>query len=230
MELPGAKRLGDDRRPLGTLRCWRHSDIGPARGIVVTPALKEWSAAVHALLDGRQTVLLRKGGIGEKRFEVAAHEFLLFPTVAHSHAERVRPEHRDLLGPAAADSTDECVLLRAAAKVVAALPVNRPEGLDAIEDLHIWTAESVRADRLDFRPKHKLAVLVVSAIPLAEPVRLAVADGQHQLGAAAGDADVGGAGARRGRAGRGRRPGPRGRGLTGRHRLGLSCTPSRRCE
>lgn len=174
MELPGAKRLGDDRRPLGTLRCWRHSDIGPARGIVVTPALKEWSAAVHALLDGRQTVLLRKGGIGEKRFEVAAHEFLLFPTVAHSHAERVRPEHRDLLGPAAADSTDECVLLRAAAKVVAALPVNRPEGLDAIEDLHIWTAESVRADRLDFRPKHKLAVLVVSAIPLAEPVRLAV--------------------------------------------------------
>ncbi|CMF51261.1 Domain of uncharacterised function (DUF1802) [Mycobacterium tuberculosis] len=173
MELPGAKRLGDDRRPLGTLRCWRHSDIGPARGIVVTPALKEWSAAVHALLDGRQTVLLRKGGIGEKRFEVAAHEFLLFPTVAHSHAERVRPEHRDLLGPAAADSTDECVLLRAAAKVVAALPVNRPEGLDAIEDLHIWTAESVRADRLDFRPKHKLAVLVVSAIPLAEPVRLA---------------------------------------------------------
>ncbi|WP_079024846.1 DUF1802 family protein, partial [Mycobacterium tuberculosis] len=52
-------------------------------------------------------------------------------------------------------------------------PVNRPEGLDAIEDLHIWTAESVRADRLDFRPKHRLAVLVVCAIPLAEPVRLA---------------------------------------------------------
>ena len=139
----------------------------------MTPALKEWSAAVHALLDGRQSILLRKGGIGEKRFEVAAQEFLLFPTVAHSHAERVRPEHRDLLAAAAADSTDEHLLVRAAAKVVAALPVNRPEGLAAIEDLHIWTAESVRADRLDFRPKHKLAVLVVSAIPLTEPLRLA---------------------------------------------------------
>jgi hypothetical protein len=136
------------------------------------PALKEWGAAVRALLDGRQTVLLRKGGIGEKRFEVAAQEFLLFPTVAHSHAARVRPEHRDLLDAAAADSTDEHLLVRAAAKVVAALPVNRPDGLGAIEDLHIWTAESVRADRLDFRPKHKLAVLVVSAIPLIEPVRL----------------------------------------------------------
>ena len=136
------------------------------------PALKEWSAVVHALLQGRQRVLLRKGGIGEKRFEVAAQEFLLFPTVAHSHAERVRPEHRDLLDVAASDSADEHLLVRAAAKVVAAVPVNRPDGLGAIEDLHIWTAESVRADRLDFRPKHKLAVLVVSAIPLIEPVRL----------------------------------------------------------
>lgn len=137
-----------------------------------TPALKEWSAAVHALLDGRQRVLLRKGGIGEKRFELAASEFLLFPTVAHSHAERVRPEHQDLLAAAAADSTDDELVIRAAAKVVAAVPVNRPEGLSAIEDLHIWTADSVRADRLDFRPKHKLAVLVVSAIPLDEPLRL----------------------------------------------------------
>jgi len=137
-----------------------------------TPALKEWSAAVHALLDGRQRVLLRKGGIGEKRFELAASEFLLFPTVAHSHAERVRPEHQDVLAAAAADSTEDELVIRAAAKVVAAVPVNEPEGLSAIEDLHIWTADSVRADRLDFRPKHKLAVLVVSASPLAEPLRI----------------------------------------------------------
>ncbi|OBI99360.1 DUF1802 family protein [Mycobacterium sp. 1465703.0] len=140
--------------------------------ITTVPALKEWSAAVRALLDGRQRVLLRKGGIGEKRFELAASEFLLFPTVAHSHAQRVRPEHQDLLTPAAADSTEAELVIRAAAKVVAAVEVERPDGLPAIEDLHIWTAESVRADRLDFRPKHKLAVLVVSVIPLAEPVRL----------------------------------------------------------
>jgi hypothetical protein len=137
------------------------------------PALKEWSAAVHALLDGRQQVLLRKGGIGEKRFEVAAREFLLFPTVAHSHAERVRAEHRDLLAAAEGDSTDDWLVIRAAAKVVAAVSVSRPDGLEAIQDLHIWTAESVRADRLDFRPKHKLAVLVVSVVPLLEPVRIA---------------------------------------------------------
>ena len=143
-----------------------------ATSTATVPALKEWSAVVHALLDGRQTVLLRKGGIGEKRFDVAAREFLLFPTVAHSHLERVRRQHRDLLDEAAADSTSDQILLRAAVKVIAALPVNRPENLESIEDLHIWTAASVRADRLDFRPKHRLAVLVVQALPLVEPVRL----------------------------------------------------------
>lgn len=127
---------------------------------------------VRALLDGRQSVLLRKGGIGEKRFDLAAREFLLFPTVAHGHAERVRPEFRDLLAAAAADSAEDRLVLRAAAKVVAALPVNRPDNIGAIADLHIWTAQSVREDRLDFRPKHRLAVLVVQAIPLVEPVEL----------------------------------------------------------
>lgn len=136
------------------------------------PALKEWSAAVHALLDGRQTVLLRKGGIHEKRFDVSASRFLLFPTVAHSHAGRVRPEHRDLLAAAAADSTDDAITVRAGARVVAAVTVERPEAIDEIAPLHIWTSGSVRADRLDFRPKHRLTVLVVQVSPLAEPLVL----------------------------------------------------------
>lgn len=136
-------------------------------------ALKEWSAVVAALLAGRQRILLRKGGIHEKRFDVIADEFLLFPTVAHSHAERVRPERRDLLAAAAADSTADELLVRAAAKVVAALPIERPDALDDLADLHIWTPESVRADRLDFRPKHRLTALVVQVYPLTEPVRLA---------------------------------------------------------
>ena len=127
---------------------------------------------MHAMLDGRQTVLLRKGGIHEKRFDVAASEFVLFPTVAHGHAERVRPEHRHLLEAAGPDSTEDEVVLRAGARVIAAVAVDRPDGLDELADTHIWTAESVRTDRLDFRPKHRLTVLIVQARPLLEPVRL----------------------------------------------------------
>ncbi|MCW2554246.1 MAG: hypothetical protein JWR78_4027 [Mycobacterium sp.] len=137
-----------------------------------TPALKEWSAAVHAMLDGRQTVLLRKGGIHEKRFDLSAGEFVFFPTIAHGHAERVRPEHRALLEAAGSDSTQDEIVVRAGAKVVAAVAVNRPEGLDDLLDTHIWTAASVRSDRVDFRPKHRLTVLVVQARPLAESLRL----------------------------------------------------------
>ncbi len=136
-------------------------------------ALKEWSAAVHAMLDGRQTVLLRKGGIHEKRFDVTADEFIFFPTVAHSHADRVRPEHRELLAPAAEDSTADEVVLRAGAKVIDAVDVTRPDGLDDLADTHIWTVGSVRSDRLDFRPRHRLTVLVVQARPLLRPLRLA---------------------------------------------------------
>jgi hypothetical protein len=143
--------------------------------VTTRPALKEWSAVVHALLDGRQTVLLRKGGIGERRFDAGPAldgPVLLFPTVAHSHAERVRPEHRDLLPAAARDSTEDEVTLRAGLRTVAAVAVERPENIEQIAGTHIWTAASVRADRVEFRPRHRLTALVVQAFPLAEPRRL----------------------------------------------------------
>jgi hypothetical protein len=137
-----------------------------------TLALKEWGAAVHALLDGRQTVLLRKGGIHEKAFAVegAGQPFLVFPTVAHSHAERVRPEHADLLGLGAADVAEDALTVRCGLEIVGAVPVARPTELPAIADLHIWTDESVQAERVDFRPRHALQVLVVRAVELPDAI------------------------------------------------------------
>ena len=64
-------------------------------------AFKEWSVVCAALLQGRQTILLRKGGVHEGRegFRVAHDEFWLFPTWLHQSEgdERVQPEARDLL-------------------------------------------------------------------------------------------------------------------------------------
>ncbi|MEX0659166.1 MAG: DUF1802 family protein [Egibacteraceae bacterium] len=143
--------------------------------VAQTLALKEWAAVTHALLDGRQTVLLRKGGIHERAFSVGdAGRFVVFPTVAHSHAERVRPEHTDLLGRGAADvdEVDGTFVVRCGLTLVDAIPVHRPEHLEAIADLHIWTAASVQADRLDFRPRHLLQALVVRAVALPEAQRL----------------------------------------------------------
>jgi len=139
---------------------------------LTTLALKEWAAVAAALLDGRQTVLLRKGGIHEKRFEVGSGPFVLFPTVAHSHAERVRPEHRDVLAAGAADVEEGRFTVRAGLTLADAVAVARPERLDEIADLHIWTADSIREDRLEFRPRHALHALVVRAVELPEPVTL----------------------------------------------------------
>ena len=143
------------------------ASAGPA-----TPALKEWGAVAHALLDGRQALLLRKGGIHEKRFAVGASRFLLFPTVAHSHAESVRPEHHDLLPLGEADAGTDDLVLRAGLEVFDAVEVTRPGRVDDLADLHVWTPESVRRTRVDFRPRHALTALVVRAVALPQPLRL----------------------------------------------------------
>ena len=66
-------------------------------------ALKEWAVTVRALAEGRQTLLLRKGGIHEESqdFRVIHPEFLLYPTYEHQREELLREEFqpalRDLL-------------------------------------------------------------------------------------------------------------------------------------
>ena len=150
------------------------TDVTAGKATSTTLALKEWGAVAHALLQGRQTLLLRKGGIHEKAFTVGEDRFVLFPTVAHSHAERVRAEHTDLLPLGAADvAEDGRFTVRVGIELFDVIRVERPEHLEQVEDLHIWTTESVRSDRVDFRPKHRLKALVVRAFELDEPITLA---------------------------------------------------------
>lgn len=157
----------------------------PTTPPATTLALKEWGAVAHALLDGRQTVLLRKGGIHERAFTADPQEgqaggpaegaegFVIFPTVEHSHAERVRSEHADVLAAGAADVQEEGTFtVRCGLTLVDVVPVSDPERLPDIADLHIWTDESVQRERVDFRPRHAVQALVVRAVELPEPVTL----------------------------------------------------------
>src|SRR6201995_3606239 len=52
---------------------------------------KEWSAVCHAILEGRQTVIIRKGGIAEGRdgFSFKHSEFYLFPTSFHYQGDKI---------------------------------------------------------------------------------------------------------------------------------------------
>ena len=57
-------------------------------------AFKEWAVTCQALAAGRQSLLLRKGGIHERngRFEVEHAEFWLFPTRFHQNPDEIRDE------------------------------------------------------------------------------------------------------------------------------------------
>ncbi len=137
-------------------------------------ALKEWALVCDMLLDGRMTVLFRKGGINEKGFWVEADQFLLFPTYFHQNRDKVRLEFRDEFDAALASAPPEGVLrVPALARVVEAIPVARNEGVYELEDLHPYTREQVDL-RLEFRPKKPLVLLVVQAIPLRAPVEVPV--------------------------------------------------------
>jgi hypothetical protein len=94
--------------------------------------------------------------------------------VAHSHAASTRPEHADLLPLGTADVTEGTVVVRAVLSVVEVVEVARPDRIAELAPLHIWTTESVRTNRIDFRPKHRLAAIVVSARPLPAPIEIPV--------------------------------------------------------
>lgn len=55
-------------------------------------AFKEWALVCEALGAGRQSVILRKGGLaeGEKGFGFEHDEFFLFPTWFHGQLDKVR--------------------------------------------------------------------------------------------------------------------------------------------
>ena len=61
-------------------------------------AFKEWSALCEALERGRQSILLRKGGIAEGRdgFSFKHQKFFLFPTWFHEQSEKVRDKTIEL--------------------------------------------------------------------------------------------------------------------------------------
>ena len=135
-------------------------------------ALKEWALVCARLLDGRQAVMLRKGGIDEKGFWVDADEFLLYPTYFHQMAEKVRPEFAAETAALLAAPPPEGVLrMSGVARVVDHIEVARPEGMASLEDLHPYNDEQV-AMRLEFRPKKPLVILVVEARPTLEPVEI----------------------------------------------------------
>ena len=104
-------------------------------------AFKEWAGVCLALEDGRQTVLLRKGGIAEDSggFVPEHRAFWMFPTRLHEAQQGLRPP----LPPPLATGPQGTVDLRLLAVVDSIWWIDSERALRHLEGFHAWTPETV---------------------------------------------------------------------------------------
>jgi hypothetical protein len=136
-------------------------------------ALREWAIAVQALEEGRQVIVLRKGGISEetKEFRLEGPEFFLFPSYEHQRPHLVKPEARDKVTEMLANvpALTERVRLTSYAEVVEDIEVTNSETLNNLNDLHIWT-EDYAEERLKWKRTKPLHVLILRVYKLDTPL------------------------------------------------------------
>ena len=119
-------------------------------------AFKEWSLVCDALGSGRQSIILRKGGIAEGRdgFQFKHPEFFLFPTHFHEQAKHLRLPH-DTEVPDIADGEREHITVEYFAELVETRVITDWDEACALEPLHLWTRDTVR-ERFDYQlPRHQ---------------------------------------------------------------------------
>ncbi|MFM1769992.1 MAG: hypothetical protein RJA22_2521 [Verrucomicrobiota bacterium] len=139
-------------------------------------ALKEWAVVVDALGRGEQIVILRKGGILEKRdgFQVEHPSFLLFPTLFHQQRESVIPSAqvrydqmvRQLPPP-------DRVRIEFLAEVAHARRLDTLSAAESLRGQHVWT-NAVIASRYDWGQARNIHALALRVHRLPHPLELPV--------------------------------------------------------
>jgi hypothetical protein len=120
---------------------------------MVRHAFKEWAVICRALAQGRQAIILRKGGIAEDagEFRPEHTRFWLYPTYAHQQAAALRPEAAPLLEEAEKERPPAgTVRLTHFAEVPGVYHVHALPGALALTGMHLWSQETVTA-RFDYR-------------------------------------------------------------------------------
>src|SRR6478735_1271299 len=103
---------------------------------------KEWQVVCDALASGRQSLLLRKGGIHEGRqgFSFAHDSFFLFPTRFHAQGEHVR---EGLVKPMPEWQVGDELSITHHAQAEWAVTLSDWSQLAALEPFHIYTEATV---------------------------------------------------------------------------------------
>ena len=141
---------------------------------MLSVAFKEWAVVCRALAEGRQTVILRKGGIAEEggRFRPEFDRFWLYPTHFHEQQQAgIRDEFLPLLAEAEAGRPPAGVVrLSHVAEVTAVAFAESLDAVLALADQHIWSEATVR-QRFAYRTPG-LYVLSVNVTRAVDPLEI----------------------------------------------------------
>jgi hypothetical protein len=136
-------------------------------------AFKEWAAICKALADGKQALILRKGGIAEEsgEFRLEHTRFWLYPTYVHQQREGIKPDALPLLEQAEAEKPPAGVIrLSHFAEAVGVYHVHDLATALMVQSMHQWSAETVMA-RFHYR-RPGLYVIPVRVYRAAEVFEL----------------------------------------------------------
>ena len=138
------------------------------------PALKEWAAIVHALLEGEQIVDVRKGGLREdgRHFDLPARRIWLSPTAEHQKPELLKAAYAHWVELADASKVGDPIVVSGWADVVDVGQITEPEHVDALDGKLIWTREYVES-RFSWKQRDPLWVLVLRVHRLDAPLTVA---------------------------------------------------------
>lgn len=109
-------------------------------------ALKEWSVICRALIEGRQSLLVRKGGIAETSgaFRLEATRFLLYPTFVHQQTSGVRDDARPMLETVLRDRPAAGIIrIEAWCEVTGVYQIRDLLPAHLIAHLHLWSDDAI---------------------------------------------------------------------------------------
>jgi hypothetical protein len=143
-------------------------------------ALKEWAIVCRALEEGKQSILLRKGGILEykKGFEISQKIFLLYPTFEHQSKEYVQSNYLEnfesfVKGDGSNIVQDKLNTLRILARIETMHEFRDATILSKLEKYHIWN-ERYATLRMEYNPKKPMNALFLRVYKLPKPISISV--------------------------------------------------------
>ena len=135
-------------------------------------ALKEWAMICRELAEGRQLIVLRKGGIREpaRGFNVEHSEFFLFPTYVHQNEDELIDGARAALPDVMRTAPPGGVVrLDLYARVAAVIEVADLDALRRLDGHHALAWNAVER-RFNYR-RPGLHVIALQVFRLSEPIR-----------------------------------------------------------